>query len=98
MAIVAAVSANTDNGKSASQQLSFKVPSNSYALQLSSHEILLSYYSKMDDHGKMSMHFELSVEEFLKPPSDDHNVRMCMGLREKKNEAADTTADYKNSN
>ena len=51
----------------------------------------------MDRKGEMSMHFEVKVLDFLKPPAEANNVRLCLGLREVRNEAADTDFYYENS-
>lgn len=51
----------------------------------------------MDKSGEMTMHFEMKVTDFLKPPSESNNVRICFGLRERKNEAEDTEFNYVNS-
>ena len=50
----------------------------------------------MDRTGEMTMHFEVKVLDFLKPPSEANNVRICLGLREVINDADNIEFYYDN--
>ena len=37
----------------------------------------------MDRTGELTVHFEINVLDFIKPPEQKNNPRICMGLRER---------------
>ena len=86
------------NNKSAKQQITIKIPKGTYGGQQSAHTVIMNWFTQMDKNGELTMNFEINVKEFFKPNSEDANVRLCMGLREKINSAEKKESEYINTN
>ena len=48
--------------------------------------MIVSYYTQMDRAGELTVHFEINVLDFIKPPEQKNNPRICLGLRERVND------------
>ena len=67
-----------------------------YRGQLQKHTAELRYQTQMDNKGELTMHFDVRILDFLKPSSEEANVRICLGMREKINIAEEPTKAYEN--